>query len=250
VTKPSIFAGTSGWAYPTWKPGFYPEKLPARKFLEHYATRLNSVEVNYTFRSLPSEAQLQGWLDATPTDFRFSFKAPQTITHRRRLRNCAELLAAFLAALSPVIKAKKDGALLFQFPPNFRAQAVGKDKQTNFDALTAFLAESRPLLRASKWRMAMEFRDPSWFHAQTYAVLRKAKVALCMAESDDLTTPEISTANFSYTRMRASQYTESRLSAAARRFQVQSAKGLAFVYLKHEEAPDGPLRAEKLLHRT
>ena len=60
----ALFAGTSGWAYPTWKPGFYPAKLPARRFLEHYATRLSSVEVNYTFRKLPTEAQLAGWLAA------------------------------------------------------------------------------------------------------------------------------------------------------------------------------------------
>jgi uncharacterized protein YecE (DUF72 family) len=247
LKKPSVYAGTSGWAYPTWKPGFYPANVPSRKFLEHYATRLTSVEVNYTFRSLPTEAQLQGWLDVTPSDFRFSFKAPQRITHLRRLRGCEELLAEFLAALQPVTKARKNGALLFQFPPNFRAAALGKDKQPNLQALAAFLAASKKALKTSKWRVAMEFRDTSWFTDETYAILRKHGVALCEAESDDLTTPQMATSGFSYARMRASNYTESWLSAAAKRFRMQSANGPAFVYFKHEEAPDGPLRAEKLL---
>src|SRR5580704_10403449 len=77
----NLYAGTSGWAYPTWKPGFYPADVPSRAFLHNYASRLTSVEVNYTFRTLPTAPQLQGWLEATPLDFRFSFKAPQQITH-------------------------------------------------------------------------------------------------------------------------------------------------------------------------
>src|SRR3978361_1530510 len=95
----NLYAGTSGWAYPTWKPGFYPAKTPARSFLNHYASKLTSVEVNYTFRPLPKEPQLQGWLDATPDNFRFSFKAPQRITHFQRLRESRVSVAEFIAAL-------------------------------------------------------------------------------------------------------------------------------------------------------
>src|ERR1700710_515343 len=98
----SLFAGTSGWAYPKWKPGFYPPKLPARRFLEHYATRLNSVEVNYTFRALPTDTQLEGWLAAVTPGFRFSFKAPEIVTHRRRLRECGDAIDRWLTSLQPV----------------------------------------------------------------------------------------------------------------------------------------------------
>src|ERR1700722_1907534 len=91
-----FFVGTSGWAYPSWKPDFYPAGLPAKKFLTFYASQLNSVEVNYTFRQFPSASTLENWLASTPPGFRFSFKAPQRITHLKRLRDCEEIVAQFV----------------------------------------------------------------------------------------------------------------------------------------------------------
>ena len=82
-----VYAGTSGWAYSTWKPKFYPAKLGAAKFLGYYASRLNSVEVNYTFRGFPTDKLLKGWIEATPPDFKFAVKAHQMITHIKRLRD-------------------------------------------------------------------------------------------------------------------------------------------------------------------
>ena len=118
--------GTSGWAYPTWKPGFYPDGLAAKKFLPFYASQVNSVEVNYTFRALPTAKMLTDWLAATPECFRFSFKAPQRITHFKRLRECEADLEQFATALDPVRDAGKLGLLLFQLPPNFKADADWK----------------------------------------------------------------------------------------------------------------------------
>jgi len=115
-----LFAGTSGWAYPSWKPDFYPAGLPAKRFLSYYASQLNSVEVNYTFRQLPSASTLENWLASTPSGFRFSFKAPQRITHLKRLRDCSEIVAQFVHTLEPVRQAGKLGLLLFQLPPNNR----------------------------------------------------------------------------------------------------------------------------------
>jgi uncharacterized protein DUF72 len=89
--NPMVFIGTSGWAYSSWKPGFYPQALPQKRFLEYYATQLNSVEVNYTFRQLPTESMLAGWLAASSAGFRFSFKAPQRITHILRLKDCSDV---------------------------------------------------------------------------------------------------------------------------------------------------------------
>src|SRR5258705_4364001 len=86
---PKIYAGTSGWAYSSWKPDFYPAKLASAKFLGHYATRLNSVEVNYTFRSFPAGRLLQNWMAATPAELKFAIKAHQKITHLKHLRATA-----------------------------------------------------------------------------------------------------------------------------------------------------------------
>src|SRR6185312_7241079 len=135
-TKNAIYAGTSGWAYPSWKPDFYPASTPAKKLLAYYATRLNSVEVNYTFRSLPSASTVQTWLAEIGDDFRFSFKAPQRITHILRLKNCAETLEKFGNALAPVAEANRLGAILFQLPPNMKA---------DIDRFGAFLKDAEKL---------------------------------------------------------------------------------------------------------
>ncbi|MEO8735984.1 MAG: DUF72 domain-containing protein, partial [Edaphobacter sp.] len=190
-----IFAGTSGWAYPTWKPDFYPPRTPAKKFLEFYASQLTSVEVNYTFRALPTATMLEGWLAATPLNFRFSFKVPQRITHFKRLRDCDADVAQFIAALEPIRQAGKLGVLLFQLPPNFKADA---------NLLASFL--NTPALQSSnRPRIAFEFRHDSWFSDEIYAVLRLHEAALCIAESDDLLTPEVHTAaGFTCFRLRRS----------------------------------------------
>src|SRR5713101_7859323 len=112
-----IYAGTSGWAYGSWKPDFYPAKLASAKFLNHYASRLNTVEVNYTFRRFPTEKLLRGWIAATPVNFKFAIKAHQKITHMARLRDVADFTSDFLRSLQPLDQEKKLGAVLFQLPP-------------------------------------------------------------------------------------------------------------------------------------
>src|SRR5258708_36543147 len=112
-----IYAGTLGWAYPSWKPGFHPAKLASAKFLNHYATRLNTVEVNYTFRRFPTEKLLRGWIEATPPNFQFAIKAHQKITHVARLRDVADFTSDFIRSLQPLDAEKKLGPVLFQLPP-------------------------------------------------------------------------------------------------------------------------------------
>jgi uncharacterized protein YecE (DUF72 family) len=234
----NLFAGTSGWAYPTWKPGFYPVDVPSRAFLHIYASRLTSVEVNYTFRTLPTETQLQGWLDATPPGFRFSFKAPQRVTHFQRLRNSHEAVAEFVESLAPAQQANKLGPLLFQLPPNFAA-----DPTRLADLFAA------PALRNTNLQLAFEFRHESWFTEATYALLRQHNAALCIAESDDLATPEVHTANFFCYRLRRNGgYTPAELKAFATRFTKLAKQGEVFTYFKHEDEPTGALNAEAMLH--
>jgi len=142
-----LYAGTSGWAYPSWKPEFYPDKTPQTKFLSYYSTRLNTVEVNFTFRQLVKETTLQKWLQETPVHFRFGVKAHQVITHIKRLKGTEEFLKRFLATIEPLAAAGKLGPVLFQLPPNLKAD-------------TALLKDFLPALpRALK--SAFEFRHPS-----------------------------------------------------------------------------------------
>lgn len=229
-----IFVGCSGWAYPSWKPEFYPANVPAKKLLAYYATRLNSVEVNYTFRSLPTNSMIEAWLAQTGEEFRFSFKAPQRITHILRLKNCRDALEQFARALVPVTEAKRVGIILFQLPPNMKADV---------ERLGAFLEDARGL----GLRLAFEFRHESWFTDEVYAALRGHAAALCLAESDDLSTPEEYTAGFSCFRLRKSEYSADDLTSFISKLKGRAASGDVFAYFKHEEAPTGAIRASQVL---
>ena len=229
----NIYAGTSGWAYASWKPKFYPAKLASAKFLDYYATRLNSVEVNYTFRSKVTDKLLARWIAATPAHFKFAVKAHQTITHIKRLRGAAKATASFLASLEPLREAGKLGAVLFQLPPNFRCDLA---------RLEDFLAGLPRDTRA-----AMEFRHASWFVDDVYDRLGRANVALCQAESPDLQTPDVATADFAYFRLRNEDYSPRARKAIAAKVGEAAQRGDAFVYFKHDDTPEGALYAESLL---
>ena len=232
-----LYAGTSGWAYPTWKPKFYPVKTPSKRFLEVYASRLNSVEVNYTFRRYPSEKLLSGWIAATPTGFRFSVKANQLITHIKRLRDGRELTQRFLSSLQLLVEAGKLGVVLYQLPPFLKADAA---------LLSDFLAHLPAAVRST-----FEFRHDSWFTEEIFALLRQANAALCLAESEKLVVPDIATADFVYYRLRKPEYSPAERKEIAARTGAQLAQRRdAFVYFKHEETPEGALYAEDLMRLT
>jgi uncharacterized protein YecE (DUF72 family) len=228
-----LYAGTSGWAYPQWKPDFYPAKLAAAKFLGYYSSRLNSVELNYTFRRFPTEKLLTGWIASTPADFKFAVKAHQTITHIKRLKECEEPAARFLASLGNLREAGKLGPVLFQLPPFLRC---------DLPRLTSFLAA---LPRDA--RVAFEFRHDSWFSDDVFDALRGANAALCEAESEKLQTPNVQTADFAYLRLRKQSYSAEERAALARKIADLTQKGDVFTYFKHEDTPEGALYAEGLL---
>lgn len=235
----TIYLGCSGWSYPSWRPEFYPVKTPAKAFLQYYATRLNSVEVNYTFRQLPSRTTIEGWLAQAGGEFRFTFKAPQRVTHLKRLKDCEEPLSLFYSALSPVVEAGRMGLILFQLPPNFKADAA---------RLEDFLQLASPVSGAGL-RIAFEFRHSSWFTEAVYNLLRRHNSALCLAESDELQTPEAATAAFSCYRLRKSDYSPDDLNRIEERLRRSAMRGDVFAYFKHEETPAGALNAEALLRR-
>ncbi len=187
----TLFAGTSGFAYPSWKPDFYPPKLPAKDFLKHYATLLNSVEINYTFRQLPKATTLENWIQATPEGFSFACKAHQRITHILRLRE-SEFTEVFFKAIDPLRTSRRLGPVLFQLPPNFKADLA---------TLTAFV-EKLP----ADIRCAFEFRNKSWLIDEVYRLFEKHGIGLCLAESDKFEVPEVVTAGFVYVRLRKEDY--------------------------------------------
>jgi uncharacterized protein YecE (DUF72 family) len=231
----TLYAGTSGYAYPAWKPGFYPRDLPATRFLQHYSERLNCVEINYTFRRMPSEKTLTSWAAATPPGFVFAVKAHQAITHRNRLKEGArEPLEYFLGTLEPLRAAGRLGPVLLQLPPNLKA---------DLERLRLFLELLPPDLR-----FAFEFREPSWFREEVYALLREHNASLCVAEAEPLTVPDVVTADFAYYRLRKPPYDQVALAGLRRRSEELTGGGRdVFVLFKHEDDAGGALEAERLL---
>jgi uncharacterized protein YecE (DUF72 family) len=229
----TLFAGTSGFAYPTWKPDFYPPKLPAKDFLKHYATRLNAVEINYTFRQLPKATTLENWINATPEGFTFVCKAHQRITHIMRLRE-SEFTNVFFKAIDPLRTSRRLGPVLFQLAPNLKA---------DLPTLTAFI-EKLP----KDIRCAFEFRNKSWLIDEVYRLFEKHGIALCLAESDKFEVPEVVTAGFVYVRLRKEDYSPEERAEVAGRVRGMLAAGRdVYVFFKHEETPAGAVYAEELL---
>jgi len=234
---PQLFTGTSGWAYPSWKPDFYPQKLAQKKFLSHYASKLNTVEVNFTFRQLVKETTIQNWLQETPAAFRFGIKAHQVITHIKRLKATEDFLPRFLATIEPLAAAGKLGPVLFQLPPNLKAD------HSLLNDFLAILPRTVP--------SAFEFRHDSWFSDATWDLLKSANVALCVAETETLTTPDVSTAPYAYYRFRKPTYTGEERQSMIDRIRSHVAAGRnVFAYFKHEETPEGALYALELLREV
>jgi uncharacterized protein YecE (DUF72 family) len=230
-----LYVGTSGWAYPTWKPAFYPEKLAQKKFLNFYASKLNAVEVNYTFRQLVKETTIQNWIAETPEHFRFTIKAHQVLTHIKRLKNAEEFLKRFLGTLEPLERSGRLGPVLFQLPPNFKADHA---------VLAEFLRSLPKTLRAS-----FEFRHDSWLTdpeltAATCTTLGAGNIALCVAESEKRDTPDLVTADYVYYRYRKPSYTAEEREKMIARIQEHIGAGRdVYAYFKHEETPEGALYA-------
>jgi uncharacterized protein YecE (DUF72 family) len=229
-----LYAGTSGWAYPSWKPAFYPAKLAQAKFLQYYSGQLNAVEVNFTFRQLLKDTTAQKWIADTPPGFRLSIKAHQVLTHIKRLKGTEDFVPRFLGTIEPLARAEKLGPLLFQLPPNLKADTA---------LLEAFIATLPRALPC-----AFEFRHDSWFNDGTWELLRRHNRALCVAESEERNTPDVVTADFCYYRFRKPSYTaEERKAMIARIREHLSAERNVFAYFKHEETPEGAMCAVELL---
>jgi uncharacterized protein YecE (DUF72 family) len=226
------WVGTSGYNYPEWKGSFYPATMPAAKMLPYYAERFPTVEINYTFYRMPNEATVAKWAAETPSPFKLTLKAARRITHDSRLKNCGALVTSFCLVAGTL--GEKLGAILFQLPPNLKKDVP---------LLDAFLADLPRNLCG-----AFEFRHPSWLDDEVYERLRARNLALCVADSEKLSTPVEITADYAYFRLRDEGYTP----ADVRRWAETIARATAasrevFVYFKHEEEGKGPAFARLLM---
>jgi len=229
----TIRIGTSGFSYKEWLGGFYPEKLAGPKMLAHYAQRLETVEINYTFRAMPKREMLEKWAAQTPEHFRFALKAPQRITHFAKLKGVDDLVGHFADVASSM--GTRLGPSLFQLPPNFKRDVP---------LLRDFLA-----ILHGRLRTAFEFRDKSWFDDSVLTALREGGAALCIAESETIISPVEVTAPFVYLRLRNEEYEPAKLKQWAERISGMAVESEEiYIFFKHEtSAPDRAFRLRELL---
>ncbi|MGD0209658.1 MAG: DUF72 domain-containing protein [Desulfomonilia bacterium] len=219
-----IYVGTSGYGYKEWKGKFYPEKISPKEMLGFYSGRLGAVEINNTFYHMPTEGVLKSWAEQVPDDFVFALKAPQVITHVKRLRDVGEETGYLFRTLT--VLGGKLGPVLFQFPKSFRADPA---------TLKDFLA-----MIPSDVSCAFEFRNAKGPDAEILDLLHEKGCSLCIADTDENPAHEIiPTAPWGYLRLRRSDYTEADLSQWMERILIQKWKQ-AFVFFKHEEEAIGP----------
>jgi uncharacterized protein YecE (DUF72 family) len=227
----NLHVGTSGYSYKEWKGSFYPEDLSAKAMLAYYAKRLPAVEINNTFYRMPQQSVLEQWRSQVPAGFRFSLKAPQRITHFKRLKETEEETKYFLETAS--VLGDGLGVVLFQLPPNMKKDLPRLEK---------FL-QTLPAGR----RAAFEFRHPAWFDDEVLSALKTNNRALCISDTDDLPVTHIdSTADWGYLRLRRVGYGEADLSEWLKRVNEQ-AWSETFVFFKHEDEGTGPKLASQFL---
>jgi uncharacterized protein YecE (DUF72 family) len=197
----TVRVGTSGFSYREWKPAFYPKDLPASRMLAHYASRLSTVEINNTFYRRPEKKNLEAWAAQVPSTFQFAFKASRYFSAGPGLKDARKPLAEFFELLSAV--KENLGPVLVVLPPH-----VKKDLGLLRDFIAAIPA---------KRRVALELRDPSWRSDDVLDAMRARDVAWCVTETDESPVDVVTTASWSYFRLRRARYDKRALAAWAER---------------------------------
>ena len=236
-----IRIGCSGWSYDHWRDGvFYRARLGPGRWLRHYATHFDTVELNATFYRLPKRSAAARWANESPEGFCFAVKVSRYLTHIVRLTDTAEHLGLLLERIEPLIEAGKVGPLLWQLPPTFR-----RDDERLARALDELPAQ---------FRHAFEFRHPSWFVPEVTEALRRHNVALVIADrpeihafqTDDLT------ADFTYVRFhhgsrgRRGNYSDAELEDWSRRLDRYAQRGDVWVYFNNDWEGFAPANAQRL----
>lgn len=233
-----VLIGTSGWHYDSWRGPFFPKGLPLKSQLQFYASQFQTTELNGVFYRTPTPEAVKTWRELTGRDFVFAWKASKFITHWKRLSensvNSLELLEDRLSHLG-----SKVGPILFQLPPNFKADA---------DRLRTFFK-----LLSDKRRYSFEFRDPSWYAPQILKLLADQNISLCLSDHHDAPAPWKRTADFVYVRGHGpsgrykGHYPESTLKEWAKRIRSWKNRGIdVYIYFDNDQKSAAPADALKL----
>ena len=225
------YVGTSGYSHAEWKGNFYPEKFSQKKMLEYYAQRFSTVDVNFTFRQLPTQKVVENWAEQVPDTFRFVLKGSQSITHFKRLQNAEKETDDFLAVAS--FLKERQGPILLQLPPNFKK---------SISRLDAFL---KHVDRRAK--MAFEFRNATWLDDEVHDCLRTHSAVLCVTDREEL--PEtglVHTTDWGYLRLWDDNYSDERLRKWGRGIDAQKWRE-AYVFFMHEDAGVSPKLAARFM---
>ncbi|MCS6781371.1 MAG: DUF72 domain-containing protein [Geminicoccaceae bacterium] len=235
-----LWIGTSGWSYPAWRDRFYPRGLAAGRWLEHYATQFDAVELNASFYRLPERELVAHWAAVTPPPFRFAVKAWRALTHLHRLEPLPDLLEAFLARIEPL--GAKLGPVLFQCPPHFPADPA---------RLEAFLA-----ILPEDLCPAFEFRDPSWHGDEIAAILERRGAAFVTFELAGSCSPRRVTGGRLYLRLHghryryAGRYGPELLADWARWIEAERARGAeAWVFFDNTDLEAAAIEDARTLQR-
>jgi uncharacterized protein YecE (DUF72 family) len=226
-----LYVGTSGYSYKEWKGSFYPETIPAKDMLSYYASRLQAVELNNSFYRMPQPGMIESWKAQVPANFRFSVKAPQVITHFRRLKDAAPQTRIMLKTISAL--EDRLGAVIFRMP---------EDMKKDLGRLEKFLK----VLPADP-PVAFDFRHPTWFDDDVLALLRSQNRVLCVSDADVMSADDIvKTADWGYLRLRRGNYSDAALKKWVKRVRAQDWK-TTFVFFKHEDEGTGPKLATRFV---
>jgi uncharacterized protein YecE (DUF72 family) len=223
----TLYVGTSGYSYKEWKGSFYPDKISPKEMLAYYASRLHAVELNNTFYRMPKPEMIESWKSQVPENFRFSVKAPQTITHFRRLKDAAPQTRIMLKTVAALDQ--RLGAVIFRLP---------EDMKKDVKRLESFL-KVLPIDTPA----VFDFRHPTWFDDEVVELLRSQKRVFCVSDIEEL--PEsysYKTADWGYVRLRRERYTQAELVRWVKRIKAQKWKD-TYVFFKHEDEGTGPTLA-------
>lgn len=226
-----LYVGTSGYSYKEWKGSFYPDDIKTDKMLNFYSKKFSTVEINNTFYRLPKKSVFETWKKQVSKDFRFSIKAPQRITHIKKLRDVEENSKYFFDIIKSL--EHKLGIVLFQFHPYFK-----KD----LELLQNFVNILPPNIIS-----AFEFRHESWFNDEIYSCLHEKNFPMCLSETDK--NPDIdlvSTSSKGYLRLRKNDYSKSEIKKWYNKIKKQNWE-TAFIFFKHEDVGLGPKYAKQLI---
>jgi len=226
-----LYVGTSGYSYKEWKGRFYPEKIAASEMLSYYASHLPAVELNNTYYRLPQHSTVENWRIQVPRNFRFSVKAPQSITLHRRLKDADAQTKQLLETVS--VLEERLGAVLFRLPEDMK-----KDRK-RLESFLRKLPADTPVV--------FDLRHPTWFDDDVRALLREHNRALCVSDTEELPCTGIDkTADWGYVRLRRVRYSKSELAEWVKRIAAEQWK-TAFVFFKHEEEATGPKLAAQFI---